>query len=78
MSLLSACPSGVAFRIFRSRSGRWCATTGDGLLGGTFFDHDAAVRFAQRESYGAPLHIIDDELTSHSGTLAARRAAPAR
>jgi hypothetical protein len=48
------------FRITRGRNGRWCATSGDGMIGGTFFDRDAAIRFVRRESYGAPLHFVEE------------------
>ncbi len=43
--------SGVktVFQIFRTRIGRWCARRADGLVSGTFFDREAALRFARRE-----------------------------
>jgi hypothetical protein len=49
------------FRITRFRNGRWIATSGDGMIGGTFFDRDAAIRFARRESYGSPLRLVEGE-----------------
>ncbi|MEJ0027888.1 MAG: hypothetical protein WDN01_17830 [Rhizomicrobium sp.] len=39
----------TVFRIFRNRIGRWCARRADGLVSGTFFQRDAALRFARRE-----------------------------
>ena len=49
------------FRIARGRNGRWLATSGDGMIGGTFFDRDAAIRFVRRESYGSPLHLVEEQ-----------------
>jgi hypothetical protein len=63
----SAYSSRAVFRIHRSRAGRWCATSVDGMVGGTFFDHAAAIRFAERESRGAPLRLLDDDLLSTAG-----------
>jgi hypothetical protein len=38
-----------SFEIFRDRIGHWCARRMDGKVSGTFFERDAAVRFARRE-----------------------------
>jgi len=45
------------FRLYRTSAGRWCVSSADGLTGGTFFDHDQAIRFARRESTGAPILV---------------------
>jgi hypothetical protein len=37
------------FRIYRTESGRWCARSIDGAIGGTFFERATALRFAERE-----------------------------
>jgi hypothetical protein len=50
----------AVFRLYRGRNGRWCAISGDGMIGGMFFDRDAAIRFARRESYGSPLRLVED------------------
>ncbi|HEX3500932.1 MAG TPA: hypothetical protein VHT04_16560 [Stellaceae bacterium] len=77
MLIHSAYSSRAVFRIYRSRSGRWCAATGDGMIGGTFFDRAAAIRFARRESYGAPLRLVEDERLSRVGASEGRSAAAA-
>jgi len=46
------------FRIERQANGRWCATSADGMTGGTFFERDAALRFARRESVGVPVLVL--------------------
>ena len=38
-----------SFRIFADGRGHWCARKNDGLVAGTFFSRDAAVRFARNE-----------------------------
>lgn len=43
------------FRIERQASGRWCVNSADGMTDGTFFERDAAIRFARRESVGIPV-----------------------
>jgi hypothetical protein len=48
----------AVFRIFRVESGRWCARSDDGLTGGTFFTHEAALRFARRETTGVPALVL--------------------
>lgn len=42
------------FHIFRDRSGHWCSCRADGLIAGTFFTHDAAIRFAKNECLDRP------------------------
>jgi hypothetical protein len=37
------------------------------MVGGTFFDHAAAIRFAERESRGAPLRLLDDDPLGTAG-----------
>jgi len=39
----------MTFEIFRDHIGHWCARRIDGKVCGTFFERDAAVRFARRE-----------------------------
>jgi hypothetical protein len=46
------------FRIEQQASGRWCVNSGDGMTGGTFFERDAAIRFARRESVGVPVLVL--------------------
>jgi hypothetical protein len=46
------------FRIFPAGHGRWCARSEDGLTGGTFFTHEAALRFARRETTGVPALVL--------------------
>jgi hypothetical protein len=41
--------SPFTFEIFRDPIGHWCARRNDGKVCGTFFERDAAVRFARRE-----------------------------
>ena len=38
------------FEVFRDQIGHWCARRTDGKVCGTFFEREAAVRFARRES----------------------------
>jgi len=52
------------FRLHQTSDGRWCVSSADGLTGGTFFDHDQAIRFARHESTGAPILV----LRSHAAT----------
>ncbi|MEI9990620.1 MAG: hypothetical protein WDM86_11330 [Rhizomicrobium sp.] len=42
----------TVFQIFRNRIGRWCARRADGMVCGTFFQREAALRFARRECRG--------------------------
>jgi hypothetical protein len=44
----------TVFRVFRDARGCWCACSSDGLVGGTFFAREAAVRFARREASASP------------------------
>ena len=47
------------FRIFQDESGRWHASSRDGMMLGVFFKRDAAIRFAEDESDGhSPLVLI--------------------
>lgn len=46
------------FRLHQTAEGRWCVSSADGLTGGTFFDHDQAIRFARRESTGLPILVL--------------------
>src|SRR5579864_7936003 len=48
----------MVFRLFQDDRGNWCARTDDGLVGGTFFDRQAALRFARRECIGMPLLVL--------------------
>ena len=64
MSIHPASSPTVTFRIYRDQAGRWCARKGDGLVAGTFFDHEAALRFAKRESYGTRLLCLEDDLVT--------------
>jgi hypothetical protein len=57
------------FRIFPGEHGRWCALSEDGLTGGTFFTHEAALCFARRESTGVPalvLHVAAAPARGHA------------
>jgi hypothetical protein len=54
------------FRVYRTRTGRWCASTGDGAIGGVFFERSAALRFAEREGDGRVV-VLDGDLASHFG-----------
>jgi hypothetical protein len=64
MSIHPASSPIVIFRIYQNEAGRWCARKGDGSVAGTFFDHDAAIRFAKRESYGSRLRCLEGDLVS--------------
>jgi hypothetical protein len=48
----------VTFEIFRDRIGHWCARRGDGKVCGTFFERDAALRFARRECRDETLLVL--------------------
>ncbi len=50
----------LSFELFRDRNGHWCARRADGRVCGTFFERDAAIRFARRESEGASLVVAAD------------------
>jgi hypothetical protein len=52
----------AVFRVFRNDDGRWCANRADGMAGGTFFEQEAAIRFARRESAGAPVLVLRIEM----------------
>lgn len=51
------------FRLYHTSGGRWCISSVDGLTGGTFFDHDQAIRFARRESIGALILVLPGDRT---------------
>jgi hypothetical protein len=68
MTMLNA-RSPRVFSICPHANGMWSARRGDGLVGGIFVDHDAALRFAERESLGEAAFIIDDAQRSHSAQL---------
>jgi len=40
----------TTFEIFCDQCGHWCARRRDGLVFGTFFEREPAMRFARRES----------------------------
>ena len=65
VSIYQAYSPGQIFHIYRTAGGRRCAGTGDGLVGGTFFERSAALRFAEREGDGASVLVLDDDLASH-------------
>ena len=44
----------TGFSIFPDGRGHWCARKGDGIVAGVFFNRDAAIRFARRESLDWP------------------------
>jgi hypothetical protein len=67
------------FRVFQDERGRWCARSDDGMAGGTFFAHEAALRFVRRETTGMPalvLHIAPK--TQGAGNLRLMRGGPIR
>ncbi|MEI9993782.1 MAG: hypothetical protein WDM91_04235 [Rhizomicrobium sp.] len=48
------------FTIYRDAFGHWCARRADGLVGGTFREREAALRFVRHESRGAMMPAIID------------------
>ena len=38
------------FEVFRDSVGHWCARRQDGLVNGTFFEREAALRFVRHEN----------------------------
>ncbi|HXY99351.1 MAG TPA: hypothetical protein VEI03_05090 [Stellaceae bacterium] len=48
----------TVFRIFQEKRGRWCARSDDGMTGGTFFTHQAALRFVRREVAGMTALVL--------------------
>jgi len=56
------------FVIFPDRNGHWCSRKADGLVAGTFFTREAAIRFAKDEGLG----ILDLRLGIASGDIPAR------
>ena len=63
MSIHQTYSATPVFRIYRTEIGRWCARSLDGAIGGTFFDREAALRFAERE--GAVSVRYDAKLGAH-------------
>ena len=51
-------PLKTLFEIFRDQIGHWCARRTDGMVCGTFFERDAAVRFARRECRDESLLVL--------------------
>ena len=51
----SASARKAVFRVFRDEVGHWRVSSDDGMCGGTFFDREAAIRFARRESASFPV-----------------------
>ncbi len=70
MSLVQNADRGSArglpdFRIFPDRDGHWRSLRADGLVAGTFFTREAAIRFAKDEGLGIPglrLVIAGDDI----------------
>jgi hypothetical protein len=60
----------AVFRIEQQVSGRWRVSSADGMTGGTFFERDAAVRFARRESVGVPILVFQIEPEQRRGAVA--------
>ena len=50
--------SQFTFEIFRDPIGHWCARRSDGKVCGTFFEREAAVRFARREGGNMSLPVL--------------------
>lgn len=48
----------TVFRIFQEELGRWRACSDDGMTGGTFFTHEAALRFVRREIAAIPALVL--------------------
>jgi hypothetical protein len=48
----------MIFHIGQQASGGWCVNSADGMVGGIFFERDAAIRFARRESVGIPVLVL--------------------
>lgn len=57
-SLVRAPPRKAIFRIVGIGWGRWRVSSDDGMMGGTFFTREAALRFARREAAGASALIL--------------------
>jgi hypothetical protein len=62
-------PLRITFEIFRDRIGHWCARRGDGKVCGTFFERDAAVRFARRECRDESLLVLVMRPAGDAGRL---------
>ena len=50
----------VTFELTGDRVGHWCARRADGRVCGTFFERDAAIRFARRECRDESALILID------------------
>ena len=57
------------FRIGQQASGRWCVSSADGMIGGIFFERDAAIRFARRESVGIPVLVLIEPVQPHGAVV---------
>ena len=66
------------FRIEQQASGRWCVNSADGMTGGTFFERDAAIRFARRESIGFPVLVLIEREQRRGAVVAPFRGATTR
>lgn len=51
-------PLKMTFELSCDRIGHWCARRADGKVCGTFFERDAAVRFARRECRDESLLLL--------------------
>jgi hypothetical protein len=57
------------YRINQDARGHWCVSSSDGMTGGTFFERDAAIRFARRESVGVPVLVLQIEPEQWRGAV---------
>ena len=48
----------AVFSVLPTADGRWCAKREDGLVAGTFFGREDAIRFARSESTGIPVLVL--------------------
>ena len=67
----SASARKAVFRVFRDEAGHWRVSSDDGMCGGTFFDREAAIRFARRESASFPV-LERPRMLKHSRSLRLR------
>jgi hypothetical protein len=54
------------FRIYPDGHGHWCSRKSDGMVAGTFFTREAALRFAKDEGAGRfdpPLALFSNDLS---------------
>jgi hypothetical protein len=68
----------AVFRIEQQTSGRWRVSSADGMTGGTFFERDAAIRFARRESVGMPILVFQIEPEQRRAVIEPFRGATPR